>query len=81
MDIFNQQKIKRLEKEKSELLDALEWNRSNLKEAEPMQHKSMIMAIDRGNEKEKYSLLLNAYSKLASSIYWNNEILEKYKTT
>lgn len=81
MDIFNQQKIKQLEKEKSELIDALEWNRSNLKEAEIIQHKSMFMIPNSENQHERYSLLLNAYAKLAGSISWNNGILEKYKTT
>ena len=72
MDIFNQKRIKELEKEKAELLDALEWNRSNLKEAELIQHKSMFMIHNEENQHERYTLLLNAYSKLASSISWNN---------
>ncbi len=70
MDIFNRKRVAILMKENRELIEALEWNQSSLIESEILQNKSLFMTPDKPDE--RYSLLLNAWSKIAASIKWNN---------
>lgn len=70
MDIFNRKKVEILIKENRALIEALEWNQASLIESEILQEKSIFMTPDKANE--RYSLLLNAWSKIAASIKWNN---------
>ncbi len=77
MDLFNRKKVAKLTKENRELIEALEWNQSSLIESEVLQNKSLFMTPDKSDE--RYSLLLNAWSKIAASIKWNNHhVLLKY---
>ncbi len=70
MDIFNRKRVVILTKENRELIEALEWNKASLIESEILQNKSLFMTPDKSDE--RYSLLLNAWSKIAASIKWNN---------
>lgn len=95
MDLFNRKKIAKLEALNKQLIEALEFNRQSLNESTIIKlsgvvyHKFVPLTTDeiKNNvmpemeipHEDNFKVMLNAWSKIASSISWSNGLLDDIK--
>ena len=95
MDLFNRKKIAKLEALNEKLIEALEFNRVSLSESEWIKikgiryHKLIPLTADeiKNNvmpemeipHEDNFNVMSDAWCKIASSISWNNGLLDDIK--